>query len=195
LAALLVATAFATAIACSSSGDDTANPPAEGGIEAAGNDGLPLDEFDLPDADEGGDPSFDDFEDPGGCGGWQPEDAVLNWRPVGAHGSRGSCEVCVTDAGGTMYKLVIVPAGNYELDALVSREDGGVGDAAWTTSLAFETVSGDDAGFATKSGPMDFSFGQTSMTAKSDTTARRVVMRISSTDDCFLADDIRLYAR
>jgi hypothetical protein len=144
------------------------------------------------------DPSFDDFEDPGGCGGWQSDGVTLTWRQPGAHGSNGSCEICIADAGGGVaYKLVPLTPGSYAMDALVLRLDGGTGDASWNESLAFSTPDGTDAGYITSSGPLTDSYSTAELTA-STADGTRVVMRIGKTggnDDCFLVDDIRLAPR
>jgi hypothetical protein len=191
--------AIAAGIACSSSSDD-AEPVAEGGTEGGPlHDAPGLDEFPAPDPDTGAqDPSLDEFEDPGGCGGWQADGVTLTWRQPGAHGSKGTCEICVTDAGGVAFKLVPLNPGTYSLEAQVLRLDGGTGDASWTESLSFSHGDGTDPGYKASFGPIpSAAYGAAEMTATTKDGVR-VLMRIGKTggnDDCFLVDDIRLAAR
>jgi hypothetical protein len=196
VATLASVTAFGVAIACSSS-DEGTPAPADGGDAEAASDAPALDEFPPPTPPpQSSDPSFDDFEDPGGCGAWLGDDAVLTWRPVGANGSKGSCQVCITDGGGAMYKLLVLPAGRYGLDALVGLGDAGAdaGDAgAWVTSLAFAHADGSDAGFAAEGGALVTGFAPAELTAATVDGAR-VVMRFGG-DGCYYVDDVRLVAK
>jgi hypothetical protein len=193
VAVALALWALSAAGACSSSSGSTDNGPDAAAPGDDASDGPALDEFQPP-ADTGPqDPSFDNFDDPGQCGDWIASDAVLTWRPTGAHGSPGACEICISDAGGSMYKLVVVPAGSYALDALVSREDGGTADASWTESLAFAHADGTDAGTSTGSGPLGFAYAPAHLNG-STADGVRVVMRIGPSDSCMLVDDVRLSA-
>ncbi len=197
LAVLAVASAFAAAAACSSSSDSGDGAGDSGVPETSPSDGPMLDDIQQP-VDSGNPPPIaDDFEDPGQCGDWLGSDAVLTWRPGGAHNSMGACELCPTDAGGTMYKLVVVPAGSYVLDALVEREEAGTGAAMWTESLAFQHADNSDAGYVEGTGAATFTFANAE-TSGSTADGVRVLVRIGrtgGTDTCMLVDDVKLTAK
>ena len=202
LAALAVAStllsAGAAAAACSSSSGSTDDGSGDSGAPETGIGDAPgLDEIQPPIDSGAKDPSFDDFEDPGQCGDWLGADAMLLWRPGGAHMSMGACKLCPTDAGGTMYKLVVVPPGSYALEALLSREDGGAGDASWTESLAFAAMDGNDAGYFAGSGALGFAYAS-AQTSGASVDGVRVLLRLGmtgGTDPCMLVDDVRLRAQ
>jgi hypothetical protein len=192
---MAVASAFAAAAACSSSSSDDTGAGDDSGVpETSPSDGPALDDIQQPEDSGNPPPISDDFEDPGQCGDWLGTDAVLTWRPAGAHNSQGACEVCISDAGGTMYRTVVVPAGSYTLDALVEREEAGTGSASWTQSLAFQHIDNSDAGFVQGTGPLTFTFANAE-TKGSTTDGVRVLVRIGqagNTDSCLLVDDVKL---